>query len=176
MKATGIVRRIDDLGRIVIPKEIRRTLRIGEGCPLEIFTDGDGSVVFKKYSPVKEMGPAAETFAESLSSALGRPCAICDTDRIIAVAGLPRKELLYKPIADNIISCIGNYSKGSTLKRSTAGYRVTEECEKMATVVCPVAFSGDPVGAVMLIKTDKPEDDGAVDMVKLTAVLLGRSL
>ena len=59
MKATGIVRRIDDLGRVVIPKEIRRTLRIREGDPLEIFTDRDGEVIFKKYSPMGEMGALA---------------------------------------------------------------------------------------------------------------------
>lgn len=92
MKATGIVRRIDDLGRVVIPKEIRRTMRIREGDPLEIFTDNDGEVVFKKYSPVGEMSPFANQYADVMSRACGLPVVISDRDHVVAVAGLPKKD------------------------------------------------------------------------------------
>ena len=89
MKATGIVRRIDDLGRVVIPKEIRRTLRIREGDPLEIFTDSDGLVVFKKYSPIGELSDFAGQYAEVLNKAAGLPALICDCDHVVAAAGVP---------------------------------------------------------------------------------------
>ena len=98
MKATGIVRRIDELGRVVIPKEIRRTLRIREGDPLEIFTDREGEVILKKYSPIGELGDFAKEYAESLHLALGHTALICDKDNIIAVAGTSRRELLEKPL------------------------------------------------------------------------------
>ena len=94
MKATGIVRRIDDLGRVVIPKEIRRTMRIREGDPLEIYTDNDGEVIFKKYSPIGELSGFATQYAEVLYKVSGFPVVVCDRDHVIAVAGLPKKELL----------------------------------------------------------------------------------
>ena len=91
MKATGIVRRIDDLGRVVIPKEIRRTMRIREGDPLEIYTDNDGEVIFKKYSPIGELGMFASQYAEVLYKTGGHPVVVCDRDHVIAVAGVPKK-------------------------------------------------------------------------------------
>src|SRR3954470_6978708 len=100
MKATGIVRRIDDLGRVVIPKEIRRTLRIREGDPLEIFVDRDGEVILKKYSPIGELGDFAKEYAESLSETLGHITLITDRDVVIAVAGVSKKEFLEKPIGN----------------------------------------------------------------------------
>ena len=99
MKATGIVRRIDDLGRVVIPKEIRRTMRIREGDPLEIFTDREGEVIFKKYSPIGEMAQFAAQYAETLYKTCGMSVAICDRDIIIACAGLPKKELLDRKVS-----------------------------------------------------------------------------
>ena len=86
MKATGIVRRIDDLGRVVIPKEIRRTMRIKEGDPLEIFVDREGEVILKKYSPITELGDFAKEYADALSDTLGATILIADRDEIIAVA------------------------------------------------------------------------------------------
>ena len=97
MKATGIVRRVDDLGRIVIPKEIRRTLRIREGDPLEIYTEKDGGVIFRKYSPMGDLQEFAAQMCESISSATGHIAASADRDGIIALHGAPRKELLDKP-------------------------------------------------------------------------------
>ena len=98
MKATGIVRRIDDLGRVVIPKEIRRTMRIREGDPLEIFTDKDGELIFKKYSPIGELSDFAAQICDSLRKATDGIAAVCDRDSVIAVAGGAKKELLEKPL------------------------------------------------------------------------------
>ena len=126
MKATGIVRRIDELGRVVIPKEIRRTLRIREGDPLEIFTDREGEVILKKYSPIGELGDFAKEYAESLQLALGMTAAVCDKDTVIAASGPCRKELMDKPIHSDLEElmdrrgrlCVG--SDGGTAPHITA--------------------------------------------------------
>ena len=102
MKATGIVRRIDDLGRVVIPKEIRRTMRIREGDPLEIYTNVDGEVIFKKYSPIGEISSIASQYAEVLSKIGGCPAAICDRDHIIAVSGMQKKEVLERRVSGSL--------------------------------------------------------------------------
>ena len=94
MKATGIVRRIDELGRVVVPKEIRRTLRIREGDPLEIFTDRNGEIILKKYSPMGELGAFAKEYVEALNKSLGHIAMICDRDSVIATAGVQKKEYL----------------------------------------------------------------------------------
>ena len=106
MKATGIVRRIDDLGRVVIPKEIRRTLRIREGDPLEIFVDRDGEVILKKYSPIGELGDFAKEYAESLFESTGHITLISDRDTLIAVAGASKKEYLDKQISMLLENCM----------------------------------------------------------------------
>jgi len=110
MKATGIVRRIDDLGRVVIPKEIRRTLRIREGDPLEIFVDRDGEVILKKYSPISELGDFAKEYGEALYDSLGHPVLICDRDVFIAVAGSSKKEYLNKNISSLVESVMESRS------------------------------------------------------------------
>ena len=102
MKATGIVRRIDDLGRVVIPKEIRRTMRIREGDPLEIYTEKDGEVIFKKYSPVGELADFAAQICDSLHRSTDAVAAVCDRDSVIAVAGGGKRELLSKPISPEL--------------------------------------------------------------------------
>ena len=99
MKATGIVRRIDDLGRVVIPKEIRRTLRIREGDPLEIFTSNDGEVIFKKYSPIGELSSFAAQYADILHKTSGKAVIVCDRDHVVAAAGVPKKELLERRVS-----------------------------------------------------------------------------
>ena len=114
MKATGIVRRIDDLGRVVVPKEIRRTLRIREGDPLEIFTGKDGEVIFKKYSPVSELSAFSAEYAAALGAVTGFACVITDRDNVIAFAGTGRREALDKPLSprcEEIISRIDTQLK-----------------------------------------------------------------
>ena len=102
MKATGVVRRIDDLGRVVIPKEIRKTLRIKEGDPLEIFTDKEGEVILKKYSPIGELTEFATGYAETLAKTTGHIACITDKDTVIAVSGGAKKEFLEQDISDEL--------------------------------------------------------------------------
>ena len=107
MKATGIVRRIDDLGRVVIPKEIRRTLRLHEGTPLEIFTDREGEIILKKYSPMMELTAFSSQYAEAMAQSTGLMVCITDRDQVIAVSGGPRKDYLQKSISRQLEVLIG---------------------------------------------------------------------
>ena len=108
MKATGIVRRIDDLGRVVMPKEIRRTMRIREGDPLEIYTNNDGEVIFKKYSPIGELSAFSVQYAEALHKIGGLPAVICDRDHVVAVAGLPKKEMVERRLSVEMENILEN--------------------------------------------------------------------
>ncbi len=156
MKATGIVRRIDELGRVVIPKEIRRTLRIREGDPLEIFTDREGEVILKKYSPIGELSDFAREYVESLNQSLGHIAAIADKDTIVAVSGSARKELLDKAISEDLENIMKRRDK--ILANRTVDskfYSVTAEDEQYsAEVIVPIYAEGDTVGAVLLLSKD----------------------
>ena len=121
MKATGIVRRIDDLGRVVIPKEIRRTLKIREGMPMEIFTDVSGEVILKKYSPVGEMAALAQAYAEALVTLTGVAAAVCDAEQVIALAGPSKREVLHKGISPQLEELVQGYAafRGTALQAYT---------------------------------------------------------
>lgn len=154
MKATGIVRRIDDLGRVVIPKEIRRTLRIREGDPLEIFTEKDGEVIFKKYSPIGELGDFALTYAETLAKTTGKGTCITDRDSIIAVSGIPKKELMEKRVSRDIENVMSEKAPYKSQGQGS-GISIAEGNEKYnAGVVVPIVSEGDTIGSVIFIMND----------------------
>lgn len=151
MRATGIVRRIDDLGRVVIPKEIRRTLRIREGDPLEIFTDREGEVILKKYSPISELGEFAVEYAESLYEILGTPALISDRDEMLAVAGLPKKDYMNRrlsPACEELVA--GRTIVMEKLEKSVEWVPGQVEQIKSYCVV-PIITNGDAIGAVYLL-------------------------
>ncbi|MGB9813773.1 MAG: stage V sporulation protein T [Thermovenabulum sp.] len=160
MKATGIVRRIDDLGRVVIPKEIRRTLRIREGDPLEIFTDREGEVILKKYSPIGELGDFAREYAEALHDSLGHIACISDRDTIIAVSGAPKKELMEKPISSDLEAVMNERKTVLISKTSEKEYvKITTDDEDgkiryTSQVIVPIIAEGDPIGAVILLSKE----------------------
>ena len=180
MKATGIVRRIDDLGRVVIPKEIRRTLRIREGDPLEIFTDRDGEVIFKKYSPMGEMGAIASELAEALARTAGMSCAICDRDAVIAAAGGAKKDYMGKPVRQELEDMIQDREN----VQAAAGDRkyvrlIEEELEDcFAETICPIICEGDAIGAVALFSRDPKARMGEVEqkLALAAANFLGRQM
>ena len=150
MKATGIVRRIDDLGRVVIPKEIRRTMRIREGDPLEIYTAVDGEVIFKKYSPIGEMTDLATGYADVLYRAIGEPVLISDRDRIIAAAGIAKREAIERrisPALEIMMENRENYVKGADTK---ALYPIADS-EIPAAVAYTILGAGDVSGTVILL-------------------------
>lgn len=155
MKATGIVRRIDDLGRVVIPKEIRRTLKIREGDPLEIYTNSSGEVIFKKYSPIGELGSFASGYAEALSKTAGKPVCITDKDNVIAVYGVPKKELSEKKVSRELEQIITDRTSFVMRPGDENKPEIADGISKYrAGVVMPIISEGDSVGSVVLL------DDG----------------
>ncbi|MBA4549306.1 stage V sporulation protein T [Thermoactinomyces intermedius] len=151
MKATGIVRRIDDLGRVVIPKEIRRTLRIREGDPLEIFVDREGEVILKKYSPIGELGDFAQEFSEALYENMHYPTLISDRDHVIAVAGVSKKEYLEKNIGEIVESCMDQRRTHLEINPGTAEIFKGMPEEYQSYLIVPINAGGDPIGAVIVL-------------------------
>ena len=155
MKATGIVRRIDDLGRVVIPKEIRRTLRIREGDPLEIYTDRDGEVIFKKYSPMGEMGAVSAELAEALARTAGMSCAICDRDAVIAAAGGVKKDILERSISSELEQLMEQrvvYERGVD---EAPELTVSDHDAYNVVVAVPIITEGDVSGCVVYVSEDE---------------------
>ena len=150
MKATGIVRRIDDLGRVVIPKELRRTLRIRDGDPLEIYTEKDGEVIFKKYSPVGEISEFAATICEALWKAGECSCAVCDRDAVLACAGLPKKDLLEKPVSDGVAELMENRKSYAASTGAEVPF-IDGTDAPCVIAAAPVLSEGDVLGCVAFI-------------------------
>ena len=154
MKATGIVRRIDDLGRVVIPKEIRRTLKIREGDPLEIFVDRDGEVILKQYSSIGELGDFAQEYADSLYEVMGHVACIADRDTIIAVSGAPKKEFLNRPLSMAVEKIME--TRRSILINDTSQHEMYRNADEdsqskfFAEAIAPIISEGDPIGAVIM--------------------------
>ncbi len=182
MKATGIVRRIDELGRVVIPKEIRRTLRIREGDPLEIFVDRDGGVILKKYSPIGELGDFAKEYAESIHQSVGHTVVISDKDSVIAVSGAGKKELYEKPIHEDIESAIQNRNKicaSAASGEKLIPITTADNAEAYtAELIVPIISAGDPVGAVILLSKEGGKSFGQADIkvCETAAGFMGRQL
>ncbi len=178
MKATGIVRRIDDLGRVVIPKEIRRTMRIREGDPLEIYTDKDGEVIFKKYSPMGELSEFAASICETLAKTTGRIAAVSDRDAIIAVSGISRRELLDKPNSPELERIMEDrqvyqYALGDGSVPPAQGV------EKYALgVAAPIISEGDLMGCVMFLipNGDQPLGETEYKLAQTVAGFLGKQM
>ena len=178
MKATGIVRRVDDLGRIVIPKEIRRTLRIREGDPLEIYTEKDGGVIFRKYSPMGDLQEFAAAMCESIGAATGHIAAVADRDSIIALHGVPKRELMDKPNSrelENLMEQRTNYlyQTGDTPIRAAEG---TDKYHLGAAA--PILSQGDLMGAVLLLldEGDSPLQAADQCLAKTAAGFLGKQM
>lgn len=180
MKATGIVRRIDDLGRVVIPKEIRRTLRLREGTPLEIFTDREGEIILKKYSPMAELGSFAKQYAEALAQSTGLIVCVTDRDQVIAVAGTGKKELLQKGISKPLEQMILNRTNVIAGKDDGQFVPITAEDteEYSGEVTAVILCEGDAIGSVIILSKDPKYKMGTLEQkLALTAAgFLGRQM
>ena len=157
MKATGIVRRVDDLGRVVIPKEIRRTLRIREGDPLEIFTDREGQVILKKYSPIGELNDFSKEYCEALYESTGSISIISDRDTIIAISGASKKEYLEKRISPELEKIIEGRTTYLTNQENSPiklFYEDENLEEYISQVITPIVMQGDPIGSIILLSKD----------------------
>lgn len=180
MKATGIVRRIDDLGRVVVPKEIRRTLRIREGDPLEIFTDREGEIILKKYSPIGELGLFAKQYADSLAQTTGHIIAISDKDQFVAASGSLKRELLSKPISQDLERVIDERESLLASKDDKGFIRVVtdDDTEYTYQVIWPIISEGDAIGSVILLSKDTKVKFGDVEnkLASTAAYFLGRQM
>ena len=176
MKATGIVRRIDDLGRIVVPKEIRRTLRIREGDPLEIFTGSDGEVILKKYSPINDLSEFALEYVESIFETYGTPTLLSDCDEIIAVAGISKKEYVGRRISAACEDLL-NERKVISEKLENSLELVPGQYEQVKSyVVAPILLNGDLIGAIYLLSKDQVMTDVELKGAEVAAKFLAKQM
>ena len=178
MKATGIVRRIDDLGRVVIPKEIRRTMRIREGDPLEIYTTPDGEVIFKKYSPINELSDGAVQAAEVIAKLGSAPAVVFDNDHVVAVSGISKKEYSQRrlsPALEELLQQRRSYEYTSAAQRAV--YPV-EGMNAHALAIAPIISGGDVSGAVAFV-AEKENECVTVKqtlLAKTAALFLGKQI
>lgn len=178
MKATGIVRRIDDLGRVVIPKEIRRTMRIREGDPLEIFTDNDGEVIFKKYSPIGELSGLAGQYADVLQKTGNMPVVICDRDHVVAVAGISKKELMERRVSSQLEEFMEGRKSYARSAAESRKLQPVEGIDYYALVQYPIIAAGDVCGSVMFIAPDQSMQAGDTEtkLIQAAAAFLGKQM
>ena len=179
MKATGIVRRIDELGRVVIPKEIRRTLRIKNGDPLEIFTSDNGGVILKKYSALSELEDFASQYADSLAKTSGHMTFITDRDSVIAVSGGSKKEYFDKHISTDLERIMEERSTVVAKNRNDGVVPVIDNEENhnfTAQVITPIVANGDAIGTVVMLETDSKAHfgDAEAKLTQSAASILGK--
>ena len=184
MKATGIVRRIDDLGRVVIPKEIRRTMRIREGDPLEIYTDREGEVIFKKYSPIGELASFASEYAETLHRVCSLAVVICDRDAVIACSGVPRRDYTDKALSAELERIVEGRSFYEYRNGSDPVPVLSDGGSYYVNCAMPIISEGDIIGCVASV-TEHPDDDTRRDvhakeveskLIQTAAGFLGKQL
>ncbi len=176
MKATGIVRRIDDLGRVVIPKEIRRTMRIREGDPLEIYTDIDGEVIFKKYSPMGELQEFTSQYCEVLYKAMGMPVLITDRDHVVCCMGIPKRDALEKRISSGLEKVMENRSAFIASAMDRVALTPVEGLDKNACIAVPILGNGDVSGCVIALFNEKNEypSQAEIKLAEVAAQFLGK--
>ena len=180
MKATGITRKIDELGRIVIPKEIRRTLRIREGTPLEIFTEKNGEIILRKYSPMGELVAFAVQYADSLAATSGMMICITDLEQVIAAAGGAKKDYLGKEISEKLDRLIEERMLSQAMPEEKRYVPIIKEPveDKFAQTVCPIICQGDVIGAVVIMAKDGKTKMGETEkkLAYCAAGFLGRQM
>lgn len=177
MKATGVVRRIDELGRIVVPKEIRRTLHIRVGDPIEIYTDNNGEVILKKYSPIGELSEFAQQYVEEAAKSLGCGVCVCDRERIIAVSGVPKKDLLGKSLHAELEQAILERQSIFAKKGEKKCIQIVADFSYEGLVVQTIIAEGDAIGAVILLaKKNKDMGETEQKAAVIAANFLGRQM
>jgi AbrB family transcriptional regulator, stage V sporulation protein T len=180
MKATGIVRRIDDLGRVVIPKEIRRTLRIREGDPLEIFTDREGGVILKKYSPIGELTDFSKEYAESLQQSIGHIVLIADKDAFISVSGSPKKDYVERKVSQELERIMEDRKAVliSDQAKTVPLHNDEEQGKYTSQVISPIIAEGDTIGAVIILSKQDTQKLGELELklAETAAAFLGKQM
>lgn len=178
MKATGIVRRMDDLGRVVIPKEIRKTMRISKGDSLEIYTDSSEKIIFKKYSSMAEISSFAENYANVVSKAINLPVIISDCDEVVAVGGASKKEFLGKKISEEIKKLMNKREHFLNSKIKSKKIHPFEGVESEVVCVLGIISGGDVMGSLIVLEGEEKNafSDEKFLLVKTVAELMGKHL
>ena len=178
MKATGIVRRIDDLGRVVIPKEIRRTMRIREGDPLEIYTNSEGEVIFKKYSAISEMSENAVYVADIMYKIAGCPVLVFDKDHVAASAGVSKKEYAERRVTGQLEELMDSRGQYFCHDGKTNSFFPAEGIDRTAVAAVPIITAGDVSGAVAFLSSDKYTEvtDLQKSLINAAAQFLARQI
>lgn len=148
MKETGIVRRIDELGRVVIPKELRKTLRLKEGEQMEIFTTGDNSLVLRRYSALGSGAGMSQAYCDALNRATGKGAVICDSVNVLGASGAPFRELVGEEISEKLYNVLDRRKAGAPETPVQIVSDVPAGCSNQHIV--PVIVGGDLYGGVML--------------------------
>jgi AbrB family transcriptional regulator (stage V sporulation protein T) len=175
MKATGIVRRIDELGRIVIPKEIRKTLRIREGENLEIYVDTNENIILKKYSLMNKINDFAQNFADSIHAFLKHNIIITDTNTIIACSGTQKKEYLNQPISEKLQSSL--LRRENILEKYEKNFRIIEDKEEKGTyTISAIIANGDAAGLVIITSEHDKITEVEERVAKIASQFLGKYL
>ena len=182
MKATGIVRRIDDLGRVVIPKEIRRTLRIREGDPLEIFTDRDGGVILKKYSPISELAEFSKEYAECINQVTGNIVIVCDRDEVICISGGSKKDYYERKISNSLEQVMDGRNT-IVLTDEVIPLIHDEEGDDIKTsyssqAIAPIVANGDSIGVIIIASKDSASicGDSEKKLLEIASNFLGKQM
>ncbi len=175
MKETGMIRRIDELGRVVIPKEIRKTLRINEGDPLEIYTESE-KLLLKKFSPIGAIGGYAKTLTESLYKATSIPVLICDCDTVLAVKGQGTKEFEKLGISDQLLTFLKGRRTLISDKNSNDKVKITSTDEKNYSVqlIMPVVAQGDLIGGLIMISKEAEMDAKVISLASFCIDFMSR--
>jgi len=182
MKATGIVRRIDDLGRVVIPKEIRRTMRIREGDPLEIYTDREGEVIFKKYSPIGELANFAGEYAETLHKVCGISVLIFDRDAVIATAGVGKREYQDRKMSEELEEIAERRQFYSRKNAADKIFPIMDNDSHYVSCAMPIITGGDMIGCVCSVTTDEEQAtpalayDSEAKLIQTAATFLSKQM
>ena len=179
MKATGIVRRIDDLGRVVVPKEMRKTLKIREGDPVEIFTDNQGQIILKKYSPIGEMGDFARDYAEAMSQIAGHTVIVTDREKVIAAAGSMKKQYQDKTISRELEEIMENRTAVNSAKtRKIISVAEGETPSEVQQIIYPILCESDVVGSVVMFGKEKGRELSETEnkIAGVAATFLGRQM
>ncbi|NLC16952.1 MAG: AbrB/MazE/SpoVT family DNA-binding domain-containing protein [Clostridiales bacterium] len=176
MKATGIVRRIDELGRVVIPMEIRRTMKIREGDPLEIFTDSNGELILRKYSPMESIEGYAVFLADSIAETVETGVIICDKDVIVAVSNLPKKEYIGQNITAELEQAIENRKTILNVSKDKLVKIKFDDNAYRSQVIAPILAAGDTYGAVVLVSKDRVLAEPELKVATSAANYLGKQL
>lgn len=174
METTGVVRRIDDLGRVVIPKEIRRTLGIKDGTSLEIFVDRD-MVALKKHSSMNNLSHFAEVYVESIHNALKKDIIITDRDNIIACAGSLKKEYLMKPISKYLEECINK--RNNVVQTDAKEINIiNEKHENCSYVINTIISNGDSIGLIIILSFNDRIGDLEYKTAQIASQFFGKHI